>query len=93
MWCVCVCVSVSVSVCVCVCVQVFEGYGQTECGAASNMTVLGEVSPGHVGPPLSCNYVKLVDVEDMNYYADNGTGEVSVENNYHFTGVYCINLT
>lgn len=32
---------------------------------------------GHVGPPLPCNYVKLVDVAEMNYYAANGEGEVS----------------
>ena len=32
--------------------------------------------PGHVGPPLPCNLVKLVDVPDMNYLAANGEGEV-----------------
>lgn len=32
---------------------------------------------GHVGPPLPCNYVKLVDVAEMNYLAANGEGEVS----------------
>lgn len=31
---------------------------------------------GHVGPPLPCNIVKLVDVEDMNYFAAKGEGEV-----------------
>lgn len=31
---------------------------------------------GHVGVPLPCNFVKLVDVEDMNYFASNGEGEV-----------------
>jgi len=72
---VCMCLFVH---CVRMCVQVFEGYGQTECGAASTMTVMGDVSTGHVGPPLPCNYIKLVDVEDMNYYADNGEGEVSL---------------
>lgn len=34
------------------------------------------VSPGHVGPPLPCNSVKLVDVAEMNYLAANGEGEV-----------------
>ncbi len=38
-----------------------EGYGQTECTAASCCTVAGDMSTGHVGPPLPCNY-KLVDV-------------------------------
>lgn len=31
---------------------------------------------GHVGVPLPCNIVKLVDVEEMNYFASNGEGEV-----------------
>ncbi len=53
-----------------------EGYGQTECTAASCCTVAGDMSTGHVGPPLPCNYVKLVDVEEMNYYSSNGEGEV-----------------
>ena len=26
--------------------------------------------------PLPCNIVKLVDVEEMNYFASNGEGEV-----------------
>ena len=57
--------------------QVFEGYGQTECTAACNITTLGDMSCGHVGPPMTCNNMKLVDVEEMNYFAVNGEGEVS----------------
>lgn len=34
------------------------------------------VSAGHVGPPLPCNSIKLVDVAEMNYLAANGEGEV-----------------
>ena len=34
------------------------------------------VSPGHVGAPLPCNSIKLVDVAEMNYLAANGEGEV-----------------
>lgn len=33
-------------------------------------------SSGHVGAPLPCNVVKLVDVEEMSYFASNGEGEV-----------------
>lgn len=35
------------------------------------------VDAGHVGPPLPCNYIKMVDVPEMNYLAANGEGEVS----------------
>lgn len=38
---------------------------------------------GHVGPPLLCNILKLVDVPDMNYLAVNGEGEVHVTGCYH----------
>lgn len=31
---------------------------------------------GHVGVPIPCNIVKLVDVEEMNYFASDGEGEV-----------------
>ncbi|XP_035376496.1 long-chain-fatty-acid--CoA ligase 1-like isoform X2 [Electrophorus electricus] len=39
------------------------------------MSMPGDWTVGHVGPPLPCNYVKLVDVADMSYYAANGEGE------------------
>lgn len=32
---------------------------------------------GHVGAPMPCNIIKLVDVEEMNYFAAKGEGEVS----------------
>ena len=53
-----------------------EGYGQTECTAAATGTVPGDLLPGHVGVPMPCNIVKLVDVPEMNYFAENGEGEV-----------------
>lgn len=31
---------------------------------------------GHVGVPLPCNYVKLEDVADMDYFSANNEGEV-----------------
>jgi long-chain acyl-CoA synthetase len=47
--------------------DVYEGYGQTESSAGSFITESGDLTAGHVGAPLPVNYVKLVDVPDMNY--------------------------
>ncbi|KAJ3614514.1 hypothetical protein NHX12_018086, partial [Muraenolepis orangiensis] len=66
--------------------QFYEGYGQTECTAGCSMTVPGDFSAGHVGPPLPCNLMKLVDVPDMNYLAANGEGEVCVKGPNVFRG-------
>lgn len=35
------------------------------------------LSIGHVGAPLPCNLIKLVDVPEKNYFASKGEGEVS----------------
>ncbi|KAI6652308.1 Long-chain-fatty-acid--CoA ligase 5 isoform X2 [Oopsacas minuta] len=65
---------------------VLEGYGQTECTAGATMTLPGESQSGHVGPPLPCNIVKVVDVPDMEYYAKNGEGEVCFKGPNVFKG-------
>uniref|UniRef100_A0A3Q1F3Q7 Long-chain-fatty-acid--CoA ligase n=1 Tax=Acanthochromis polyacanthus TaxID=80966 RepID=A0A3Q1F3Q7_9TELE len=66
--------------------QIFEGYGQTECSAACSFTLPGDATSGHVGAPLPCNVVKLVDVEEMNYFASNGEGEVCIKGKNVFKG-------
>lgn len=66
--------------------QFYEGYGQTECTAGCTMTLPGDWSAGHVGAPLPCNLVKLVDVPEMNYLAVNGEGEVCVKGPNVFQG-------
>lgn len=66
--------------------QFYEGYGQTECTAGCTLTMPGDWTAGHVGAPLPCNSVKLVDVPEMNYLAANGEGEVCVKGANVFKG-------
>ncbi|XP_060950914.1 long-chain-fatty-acid--CoA ligase 5 isoform X2 [Limanda limanda] len=66
--------------------QLFEAYGQTECTAGCTFTMPGDATSGHVGAPLPCNIVKLVDVEEMNYFASNGEGEVCIKGLNVFRG-------
>ncbi|XP_032666476.1 long-chain-fatty-acid--CoA ligase 5 isoform X1 [Odontomachus brunneus] len=67
---------------------VVEGYGQTECCAPITLTIQGDHMPEHVGPPVACCCVKLVDVPEMEYYATNNQGEVCVKGTNVFTGYY-----
>lgn len=41
---------------------------------------------GHVGAPLPCNVVKLLDVEEMSYFSSNGEGEVCIRGLNVFRG-------
>ncbi|KAK7921815.1 hypothetical protein WMY93_008717 [Mugilogobius chulae] len=66
--------------------QFYEGYGQTECTAGCTLTMPGDWTAGHVGAPLPCNAIKLVDVPEMNYLAANGEGEVCVKGANVFKG-------
>lgn len=43
---------------------------------------------GEVGPPLSCNMVKLADVPEMNYYAADNVGEVCGKGKNVFRGYF-----
>ncbi|KAG8184592.1 hypothetical protein JTE90_005206 [Oedothorax gibbosus] len=65
---------------------IVEGYGQTECVAPCNMTMVGDYSVGHVGPPLPCCHIKLIDVPEMEYFAVNGQGEVCIKGLSVFQG-------
>ncbi|XP_063716225.1 long-chain-fatty-acid--CoA ligase 1-like [Symsagittifera roscoffensis] len=68
--------------------DVLEGYGQTETTAASTCTVSGDFRPGHVGVPLMCCEVKLVDIPDMNYYAKQNKGEICFRGPHCFLGYW-----
>uniref|UniRef100_A0A665X3Q6 Arachidonate--CoA ligase n=1 Tax=Echeneis naucrates TaxID=173247 RepID=A0A665X3Q6_ECHNA len=65
---------------------IFEGYGQTECTAGCTFSMPGDWSAGHVGAPLPCAMVKLVDIPDMKYYANNGEGEICIRGPSVFRG-------
>ncbi|XP_046419326.1 long-chain-fatty-acid--CoA ligase 5 isoform X1 [Neodiprion pinetum] len=67
---------------------IVEGYGQTECCAPITLTVQGDHVPEHVGPPVACCCVKLVDVPDMEYYAVSNQGEVCVKGTNVFAGYF-----
>ncbi|XP_066093922.1 long-chain-fatty-acid--CoA ligase 1 isoform X1 [Saccopteryx bilineata] len=66
--------------------QFYEGYGQTECTAGCCLTMPGDWTAGHVGAPMPCNMIKLVDVEEMNYLAAKGEGEICVKGPNVFKG-------
>ncbi|XP_074084967.1 long-chain-fatty-acid--CoA ligase 1 isoform X1 [Macrotis lagotis] len=66
--------------------QFYEGYGQTECTAGCSLTVPGDWTAGHVGAPMPCCLIKLVDVEEMNYLAAKGEGEICVKGPNVFKG-------
>ncbi|XP_025901879.1 long-chain-fatty-acid--CoA ligase 6 [Nothoprocta perdicaria] len=66
--------------------QVYEGYGQTECTAGCTFTTPGDWTSGHVGAPLPCNLIRLTDVEELNYFASKGEGEICVKGPNVFKG-------
>uniref|UniRef100_F1KXI1 Long-chain-fatty-acid--CoA ligase n=1 Tax=Ascaris suum TaxID=6253 RepID=F1KXI1_ASCSU len=67
---------------------VLEGYGQTECAAASTLGIEADTRAGHVGIPSICNAVKLVDVPELEYYAKDMVGEVCIRGFNVFKGYY-----
>ncbi|XP_032079500.1 long-chain-fatty-acid--CoA ligase 1 isoform X2 [Thamnophis elegans] len=66
--------------------QFYEGYGQTECTAGCSLTIPGDWTAGHVGAPMPCNIIKLIDVEEMNYFSAKGEGEICVKGANVFKG-------
>ncbi|GMT11963.1 hypothetical protein PFISCL1PPCAC_3260, partial [Pristionchus fissidentatus] len=54
----------------------FEGYGQTECGAAGTLNLPCDTTAGHVGGPAPWAQIKLIDAPELGYYAREDKGEV-----------------
>ncbi|KAF0714139.1 Aste57867_4026 [Aphanomyces stellatus] len=79
---------------------VMEGYGQSECTGASNITDIEDVTTGTVGAPMCCTEVKLISVPEMGYevtdsvHGDkspipvNGRGEICYRGPAVFAGYY-----
>jgi long-chain acyl-CoA synthetase len=68
--------------------MVIEGYGQTETTGVLTMTLPMETTGGHVGPPLRCAAIKLMDVPEMNYFSKNDQGELCAKGPMVFKGYY-----
>uniref|UniRef100_A0A9J2P5C3 long-chain-fatty-acid--CoA ligase n=1 Tax=Ascaris lumbricoides TaxID=6252 RepID=A0A9J2P5C3_ASCLU len=62
--------------------------GQTECSAIGTSGLEADTSPGHVGIPLVCSAIKLVDVPELGYFAKNGVGEICIRGHNVFKGYY-----
>ncbi|KXJ20547.1 Long-chain-fatty-acid--CoA ligase 1 [Exaiptasia diaphana] len=66
--------------------KIVEGYGQTECSTACCLQSPQDLTAGHVGPPMACNWIKLFDVPEKNYYAKDGKGEIAIKGPNVFKG-------
>jgi len=76
---------------ICFNTNVYEGYGQTEATACVCMSLCGDMSAGHVGPPIDSCEVKLVDVPEMRYTSTDvplPRGEVCIRGPCVFAGYY-----
>ncbi|XP_065214083.1 long-chain-fatty-acid--CoA ligase 5 isoform X2 [Planococcus citri] len=68
--------------------MILEGYGQTECVAPITLTVNGDCTTEHVGPPIACNAIKLTDVPEMEYFSSCNQGEICVKGTNVFLGYF-----
>ncbi|ORY48442.1 acetyl-CoA synthetase-like protein [Rhizoclosmatium globosum] len=73
------------------CCPVVEGYGATETASGGGISFMGDMDPGHIGAPLTCNEVKLASVPEMRYNASDKPfprGEIWLRGNNIFKGYY-----
>jgi long-chain acyl-CoA synthetase len=75
---------------ICFCCDVLEGYGLTENSAGASITLMNDTQLGHVGAPLPCCEIKLLDVSEMGYSSSNNppTGEILLRGYNVFKGYY-----
>jgi len=75
----------------CFCCPVVQGYGLTENLAGATLTDVNDPTVGHVGTPMACNEIKLVDVPEMNYFSTDKPcprGEICLRGPNLFVGYY-----
>ncbi|KAI8815019.1 hypothetical protein BJ742DRAFT_782010 [Cladochytrium replicatum] len=76
---------------ICFSTEFHEGYGQTETCAAISITDRHDLQSGHVGVPLPCLQVKLIDVPAMDYTSKDKPfprGEIALKGTNVFPGYY-----
>ncbi|VDM50195.1 unnamed protein product, partial [Toxocara canis] len=60
----------------------------TECAAATSAVIEADPVANHVGIPLACAAIKLVDVPELGYYARDKAGEICIRGAHIFKGYY-----
>lgn len=76
---------------ICFGAKVLEGYGMTETSCTISLNHVDDTTCGHVGSPLPCCEVKLVDIPEMNYCNSDKPfprGEVCVRGPTTFQGYF-----
>ena len=68
--------------------KVFFNYGLTETSSLLCVSYPFDFQPGSVGPPLTCSLIKLIDAPQLNYFVENGFGEICVKGANVFSGYF-----
>ena len=68
--------------------KVAFNYGLTETSGLISLSYPFDFQPGSVGPPLTCSLVKLIDAPQLNYFVENGFGEICAKGANVFSGYY-----
>ncbi|VDK18768.1 unnamed protein product [Anisakis simplex] len=67
---------------------IVEGYGATECAAGTSAVIEADPITEHIGIPLACAAIKLVDVPELGYYAKDQAGEICYRGAHVFKGYF-----
>eukprot|EP00835_Amoeboradix_gromovi_P004945 NODE_423_length_8874_cov_0.432023.p1 type:complete len:514 gc:universal NODE_423_length_8874_cov_0.432023:4821-3280(-) len=73
------------------CCEALEGFGQTESTAGVAVTHWGDTTSGHIGGPIPCVEIKLMDLPEMQYTSKdkpNPRGEICYRGSNAFVEYY-----